>query len=82
MTLEYEKGVKDMPQLLSFNIWEAIIKIVVNVYQLAATPLDIVTSSSIVHFVQHNCLNSLLGQLKESTQAIVANNDEKRSSSI
>jgi hypothetical protein len=32
--------------------------------------------------VQHNCLNSLLGQLKESTQAIILATNSIRDSSL
>jgi hypothetical protein len=46
---------------LQFNIWESVIKISQSVYRLAADPLSIRTNSTLVQFVQHNCLNSLLG---------------------
>jgi flagellar biosynthesis protein FliQ len=58
-------------QQLLFNIWEAVIKIVVSVQEITYSPDSIVTNSTLVHFVQENCLNSLLSALRESTVAII-----------
>lgn len=54
-------------QFLPYNIWESVIKIVVNTYELTTNPALIVTKNPVVRFIQENCLNSLLGALKEST---------------
>jgi hypothetical protein len=59
-----------------------VIKIVVNTYQLTTDPLSIVTSNPIVKFIQENCLNSLLGALTQSTQAIIVATDNIRTSSL
>ena len=71
-----------MPSTQEFNIWESVLKIVVSAYRLAAEPALIRTGNVVVKFIQDNCLNSLLGQLRDSTTAIIEVTEQKRDSSL
>ena len=71
-----------MPTLINLNIWEAIIKIVVQAYTLISIPTEIVHSNSFVKFIFNNCMNSVYSALKESTNAIMSESESSREMNI
>lgn len=72
-----------VPKNYSFNILESIVQITSFAFTLAADPYTLVNhQSSLFQFITHNCMNSVLTALSESTSAIIDQSIVVRESNI
>lgn len=72
-----------MPEAYKLSMWEAIMEIIVSAFRISTLDFSLVKDDQpSVLFVMKNCLNSVMQALKSSTDAIINESENSRSSNM